>query len=319
MENSKSLTVFTPTFNRAHTLGRVYNSLLNQTEKDFIWLIIDDGSNDNTKELVQRWVDENKIKIEYYYKTNGGKHTAMKMGWEKANTKYLLAIDSDDELTPDAIEVFNQIWKNIEREGLEDSFAEVSGLTHTTDGKLIGDFFFPANTSYADSFWHEMVLKNKNNNEHIGCWNLAKLRDCAVIHDKFWLSDRVNLIGEGVLWARIGRKYKARYLNKGLRIYHFDAGESYMRTTDKTKAHYNNLVFNKYFLDENLDHFFWNPKYFFNLILKFIVSSIELKISPIEIMKEVKTNRFKLAYLLCWPIGLAAWFYFKHIKKQYWF
>ena len=106
-----NITVFTPTYNRAKTLVRVYESLLNQTNKDFVWLIVDDGSTDNTKVLVAKWIEENKLSIEYHYKENGGKHTAMKMAYQLAQTKYLLAIDSDDELTPDAVEDFLNDWK----------------------------------------------------------------------------------------------------------------------------------------------------------------------------------------------------------------
>jgi len=104
-----------------------------------------------------------------------------------------------------------------------------------------------------------------------------------------------------------------------LRVYHFDGGESLMRVQDNKKALYNNIVSHKYFLDENLDYFFWNPKYFFNLILKFIISQIELRISPFSVLEEIKTIRFKVAYLVCFPIGVAALFYFKYIKRQFWF
>ena len=314
-----SFTVFTPTYNRAKTLGRVYNSLVNQTNKDFIWLIIDDGSTDNTKEQVAKWISENQISIEYHYKQNGGKHTAMRLAYQLAKSKYLIGIDSDDELMSGAVETFKNEWEKIEKDGLENQFAEVSGLTHSLDGKLIGDFDFPKATEYIDSFWHEMVLKFKNNNEHIVCWNLEKLRECANIPIHFWLSDKVNFIGEFILWARIGRKYKTRYINKSLRIYHLDGGESLSRIQDKAKGHYNNLVGTKYFLDENLDYFFWNPKYFFNLILKFIISGIEMKFSLSSIITEIKTIRLKIAYIVCWPLGCAAWFYFKYIKSQFWF
>lgn len=315
----EKVTIFTPTFNRAKTLSRVYNSLLCQIFKDFIWLIIDDGSTDNTKALVDQWISENIIEIKYYYKNNGGKHTAMKIAWELANTKYLLAIDSDDELTPNAVEVFMMEWNKIEKDGLENQFGEVSGITHSTDGKLIGDFYFPKGTEFIDSFWQEMVLKYKNNNEHVVCWNLEKLRECVVIPNNFWLSDKVNFIGESILWARIGRKYKTRYINNVLRTYHFDGGESLSRITDKLKGHYNNIVSSKYFLDENMDYFFWNPKYFFNLILKYIISGIELRFSPLFLIKSIDSFRFRFAYILFFPFGLAAWVYFKKLKKSFWF
>lgn len=126
-----SITIFTPTYNREKTLPRVYDSLLNQTDKRFIWLIIDDGSTDNTKELVNRWIKENKLEIEYHFKENGGKHTAIRLAYQLADAKYLLGIDSDDELTPIAVEIFRKEWKKLEDAGLEDQFAEISALTHT--------------------------------------------------------------------------------------------------------------------------------------------------------------------------------------------
>ena len=314
-----NLTIFTPTYNRIQTLGRVYQSLLKQTCKDFNWLIIDDGSTDNTKDLVEQWILENKIKIRYHFKENGGKHTAMKLAYELANTKFLLAIDSDDELTPDAIEIFQNEWEKIEEEGLQDTFAEVRAHFIRPDGSLIGNYIMPDEIKSLDSNWHEMVLKNRNNNELIVCWNLKKLIECVQIPDKFWLSDKVNFFGEATLWARIGLIYKTRYINKSLGIAHNDAGESLLRISDKTKGHYNNLVGNKYFLDENLNHFFWNPKYFFNLILKFIISGIELDYSPVFLIKSMKSFRFRFAFILLFPFGLAAWFYFKKVEKSFWF
>ena len=314
-----SITVFTPTYNRAKTLSRVYNSLLNQTDKAFVWLIIDDGSTDNTKELVNEWIKENKLEINYHFKENGGKHTAMQLAHQLATTKYLVTIDSDDELTPDAVETLAAEWHKIELSGLENEFAEIAALTYYKDNTLVGDFYFPQNITFIDSCWHEMVLKLRNNNENVDCWNLEKLNECVQIPSKFWFSDKINFFGESTLWARVGRKYKTRYLNKKLQIYHLDGGESLIRIDDKTKGHYNNLVGNKYFLDENLDYFYWNPKYFIHLILKFIVSGVELKYSPFFILKNIETFRFKFAFVLLYPLGLMLWFYFKKTKKQFWF
>ena len=102
---NKKLTYFTPTYNRANLLEKLYNSLLNQTNKDFVWLIIDDGSSDNTKDVVSNWVKDNKIEIQYHYKQNGGKHTAMDMSNQICTTKYICCVDSDDYLSDNATEV----------------------------------------------------------------------------------------------------------------------------------------------------------------------------------------------------------------------
>ena len=86
MLKQKSLTVFTPTFNRAYCLGQLYTSLVNQTNHDFVWMIIDDGSSDTTKELVQSWIDEQKIEINYLYKENGGMHSAHNVAYQNITT-----------------------------------------------------------------------------------------------------------------------------------------------------------------------------------------------------------------------------------------
>lgn len=99
------LTHFTPTYNREKLLHKLYESLLNQTNKNFVWMIVDDGSVDNTKEIVEKWKKEKKINIEYFYKENGGKNSAMELAFEKCQTEYVCIVDSDDFLSNDATEV----------------------------------------------------------------------------------------------------------------------------------------------------------------------------------------------------------------------
>lgn len=105
--NNLKLTIFTPTYNRAYILDKLYNSLKEQTDKNFIWLIVDDGSTDDTTELVEKWQKENKIKIEYYKKLNGGKHTAIDFANEVCKTKYIACVDSDDYLDKTGVETVN--------------------------------------------------------------------------------------------------------------------------------------------------------------------------------------------------------------------
>lgn len=97
------ITIFTPTYNRKETLKLAYLSLKKQTTKNFKWLIIDDGSKDNTEKIVNNWKDEGVIRIEYIKKENGGKHTAYNLALKHCNTEYMLVLDSDDYLTENAI------------------------------------------------------------------------------------------------------------------------------------------------------------------------------------------------------------------------
>ena len=108
------LTVFTPTYNRAHTLPRTYKSLLDQDCKDFIWMIIDDGSTDHTEELVKEWqARDNGFKIQYIYKENGGMHTAHNTAYEHIDTELNVCIDSDDCLAEGAIMKIVSTWQKI--------------------------------------------------------------------------------------------------------------------------------------------------------------------------------------------------------------
>lgn len=110
------LTIFTPTYNRAHTLGKLYDSLVNQTNKDFVWLVVDDGSTDNTKVLIDEFMKKNKIEIRYYYQENSGKAMAHNLGVEKTKTELFTCVDSDDYLTNNAVNRIIDTWKNINKE-----------------------------------------------------------------------------------------------------------------------------------------------------------------------------------------------------------
>lgn len=105
MEFSYPVTVFTPTYNRAYILGDLYHSLQRQTCMDFEWLIVDDGSADDTKALVASWQgEENPFPIRYVYQENGGKCRAINRGLKEADGRLFFTVDSDDYLTDDAIE-----------------------------------------------------------------------------------------------------------------------------------------------------------------------------------------------------------------------
>ena len=133
----KTLTVFTPTYNRAHTIGRTYESLCRQTSKDFCWLVVDDGSVDNTKELVGKWIKEDKIPIRYIYQQNQGMHGAHNTAYRNIDTELNTCIDSDDYMPDDAVEKIISFWKKYGSK----KYAGIIGLDATSDGKLIGDPF----------------------------------------------------------------------------------------------------------------------------------------------------------------------------------
>lgn len=132
------LTVFTPAYNRAHTLPRTYESLCRQDCKDFVWLVVDDGSSDNTAALVRSWQEqENGFEIRYLYKENGGMHTAHNAAYEVIDTELNVCIDSDDYLADGAVKKILDKWCSVKDLG----YAGIIGLDADSDGKLIGKGF----------------------------------------------------------------------------------------------------------------------------------------------------------------------------------
>lgn len=132
------LTIFTPAYNRAHTLPRTYESLKKQSNKDFIWLIVDDGSSDSTEELVKAWQKKEKeFEIQYIYKENGGMHTAHNVAYENIHTELNVCIDSDDCLSDDAVNLIWNAWQEVK----DKDYAGLIGLDADLEGNIIGKGF----------------------------------------------------------------------------------------------------------------------------------------------------------------------------------
>ena len=135
---TEKLTVFTPAYNRAHTLPRAFEALKKQSDKRFVWLIVDDGSTDNTREVVESFQKEDcGFKIEYVYKENGGMHTAHNLAYKLIKTELNTCIDSDDTIGDEAVGKILDFW---EKNG-SDEFAGIVGFDTDFDGNVIGTRF----------------------------------------------------------------------------------------------------------------------------------------------------------------------------------
>lgn len=129
------ISVFTPTYNRSHLIGRLYDSLCRQTCRNFEWLVVDDGSTDNTEELFAKWTAEADFPIRYYKKENGGKHTAINFGLELAQGELFFTVDSDDWLTNDAIEKILSWEAELPKDG---NYCGFAGRLRNSEGQLSG-------------------------------------------------------------------------------------------------------------------------------------------------------------------------------------
>ena len=134
------ITVFTPTYQRASTLHRVYSGLLNQDidKEDIEWVVVDDGSTDNTRHIIDGYTSEAYINIRYFYQENGGKHRAWNKGVREARGELFAFIDSDDSCTPNALTLIRDTWYSIEYEDRNALSGLLSSCKYSND-KIIGE------------------------------------------------------------------------------------------------------------------------------------------------------------------------------------
>jgi glycosyltransferase involved in cell wall biosynthesis len=205
-------TVFTPTYNRAHTLDRVYHSLLLQTFKDFEWLIVDDGSNDGTAALVHGFINEGRLAIRYLQQRNSGKHVAFNHGVQEARGELFLTLDSDDACVPNALERFDYFWQSIplvERV----NYSGIGCLCMSAAGKIVGTRF-PA--TIIDTNLIDLAIRHKVVGEKWGFHRTTILKQYP-----FPVFDGERFSPEGLVWNRIGQKFKLRFVDEPLRIYEY--------------------------------------------------------------------------------------------------
>lgn len=200
------ITVFTPTYNRANLLPRLYESLKKQTFKNFEWLIVDDGSTDDTRDLVDGWIKEKLIDIRYYYQENGGKHRAINRGAQLANGEWFFIVDSDDYLPDNSLEIADK-WINTIKDN--DSFAGVCGVKKDITEKIKCGF----NIKYLDIsplYGAEISRTDK-----------AEIFRTSILKDyPFPDFPGERFCAESLVWNRIGLHYKLRYFNE--LIYSFE-------------------------------------------------------------------------------------------------
>lgn len=223
----KKLTVFTPAFNRAYCIHQLYESLLRQTNQEFIWLVIDDGSSDNTKDLIQKWIYENKIEIRYIYQENQGMHGAHNTAYENIDTELNVCIDSDDYMTDNAVELILKKW-----DGIEDktNISGIVGLDYDIKGRVIGSTF-PDNLkiSSLNDIYDKFKVK--------GDKKLVLRTEIVKKYPSYPIFEDERFVPLGTLYLMIDQKYQLLCLNKALCIVEYMADGSTMNIFKQYKRH----------------------------------------------------------------------------------
>lgn len=209
------VTVFTATYNRKETLGRLFASLVIQSYDRFEWLIVDDGSSDGTREMVEEWSRSNtKFPIVYHWKANGGKHTAHNAAIHLARGKYFAIVDSDDWYVPKALEILVRHWDGLGPK--KEEFFNVEGLCVDPEGDLVGSEF-PQDIFDSDLF--SIQFERKKMGDTRGMCRLDILRQYPFPEDP-----EMRFVMEGIVWNRIANRYRTRFVNEVVGVADYQPG-----------------------------------------------------------------------------------------------
>ncbi|QXF11815.1 glycosyltransferase family 2 protein [Sphingopyxis terrae] len=302
MPKAPRFTIFTPSYNRAHTLPRVYDSIAAQSFRDFEWVIVDDGSTDNTAELVEAWAREADFPIRYVYQTNGHKKTAFNRGVREARGALFLCWDSDDTAPADALQIFHDRWCAIP-ESEQSKFVGVTGLCIDEGGAIVGDRY---PTSPYDSDTLSSTLGDGIGGEKWGFHRIEVLREYP------FPEFIKGLVGEGLIWNAIARKYRTRYINDVVRIYHVESDS--LIHSRKTVAKMQSVAEGQCyasadFLDHEWRWFLRAPARVTKTAANHTRFALHMRKSGRQVSYLPRTLPGQLLRFLSWPLGLAAFLY----------
>ncbi|SAK80454.1 glycosyltransferase, group 2 family protein [Caballeronia hypogeia] len=220
--SSGFLTIVTPTFNRAHCLPRLYESLAQQTDRDFEWIIVDDGSTDATPEFCAAMMAQSQIPVRVIRKVNGGKHTALNAAISAVSSELVFIVDSDDYVTPNAVSRIRDIWSThraADRSG-------ICFLRGTTEHDTLGSRF-PVNGEIAS--YIEMRFNRGVKGDKAEVYRSDLLRKFP-----FPEFEGERFLAEDAVWAPLGLEYKMVHVNEIIYVGNYleagltQGGKSYM-------------------------------------------------------------------------------------------
>jgi len=219
MENT-FFTIFTSVYNRKHTVHRVWDSLINQTNKNFEWLIIDNGSEDDIGPLLNEYKSKADFEVKIYVQENKGKTMAFNRAIDLAEGELIIPADSDDSFEYNTIERFSEVWAKYKA----DDVSGVTGLCKYDDGTIVGDKFPTEGISTYDNMHYKHGVKG----EKWGCIRVDILKKY-----RYPTQFDVKYIPDDYVWAQIGYNYKTVFINEPLRLYFQDSGNQITKNENK--------------------------------------------------------------------------------------
>ncbi|UTR10582.1 glycosyltransferase family 2 protein [Evansella sp. LMS18] len=284
-----TLTIFTPTFNRAYSLHLCYESLKRQTCKDFIWLIIDDGSTDNTKELINSWIEESVVPIKYYYQENQGMHGAHNTAYEMIDTELNVCIDSDDYMPIDAVELIVSFW----RKHGSNKVSGIVGLDVYKNGEVVGSKL-PTHLNSTTLYDLYMTHKVTGDKKLIYRSELTKKYPYPVYKDE-------KYVGLSYKYHKIDEDYQMLLLNEPLCVVEYLEDGSSLNMLNQYKRNPKGFSFLRV---ELMKLPFASTSFKFRQAIHYVSSSLLLRNR--RFLKETPS---KLLTILAMPVGTMLYIY----------
>lgn len=231
----KSLTVFTPTYNRAYCLDQLYNSLVKQSNKDFCWLVIDDGSTDDTKDLIRSWIDDNLIQIHYHFQENQGMHGGHNTAYSLIETPLNVCIDSDDFMPPNAVELILDKWIIIRDNPI---YAGIVGLDADKSGNIIG-------TKIPEGLKETTLYSLYHQHNVVGDKKLVYKTEVVKKYPSYPLFKGERFVPLGYLYQLIDQDYKLYPVNEVYCIVEYMPDGSSRNMLKQYRRHPNGFAFSR--------------------------------------------------------------------------
>lgn len=291
-------TVFTPAYNRAHTLHRTYESLKRQTCRAFEWLVVDDGSTDHTRDLLASWEAENLVPLRYFHQPHRGLHFAYNLAMRQARGEFLIKLDSDDACVPWALERLLFHWQQIPASH-RTWFIGVTSLCQDQHGRLVGNRF-PQDV--IDCSTGEIHYRHRVWGEKWGFVRTDVLRRHPFPEDVTG-----DFVPESVVWSRIARQYQTRFVNDVLRVYWID-GPSLVhgRPSPQRNAMGHRLLFMT-MLNHESSWLLAAPYRFVRGAANYIRFSLHARVSIRKQFAALTNHAARVLWCVAWPLGLPLY------------
>ena len=212
------VSIFTCVYNRADKIHRALDSVRNQTYSNIEHIIIDDGSTDGVESQIRKYIDEVGYPVIFRQKENGGKHTATNLSWSLATGDFIVQLDSDDELLPDAVERLVKLWFEIPEKDRELYWCAQARVKTQNSDEVFGDLYPEGINSLSKEEKRKVAMHTAG--EKIGLMKADIIKQYRYPEPKY-----VKFVSEAVLWRQINKKYQTWYSNDIVRIYYVNEGE----------------------------------------------------------------------------------------------